>query len=242
LIAKLTISYDGSRFYGSQIQLQKDTVHGRLSLVLTTLGIDSKIVFSGRTDKNVHATHQVVSFELPTYWHNIEKLKDKFISFLPNSIKVQKLEFLNTNFHARFSAKKRSYRYIISKTPLTSFNSAYMSYHKHINTALIVEACREFVGKHDFEFFHKKGSEPHTTIREIYDIKFYPYKDSYIFKFTANSYLRSQIRMMIYMILEISSKNLTIDDLREQLQRKKQHTKQLAPASGLYLSKVYYLH
>lgn len=240
MVIKLTISYDGSKFYGSQIQKNKDTVHGRIQLALKTLGINSKINFSGRTDKDVHASMQVLSFEIPSYWCDISKLKEKLISFMPSSIKISSIKIESNEFHARFSAKKRSYRYIISKKPLSAFNSSYMSYYTSINIDLINKASKEFIGIHDFEYFHKKGSEPYSTIREIYDIKFYEYKDIYVFKFTANSYLRSQIRMMVYALLEVSSKNITIEDLKLQIDKQKQITKRLASPYGLYLSRIYY--
>jgi tRNA pseudouridine38-40 synthase len=240
MVAKLTISYDGTRFYGSQIQPSKDTVHGRLQLALKTLGINSIINFSGRTDKDVHASMQVVSFTLPPYWNDKIKLKHKLVSFMPMSIKIHNLEILDYEFHARFSAKKRSYRYLISKKQLTAFNSSYMAYYEHINIDLINQACKLFIGIHDFEYFHKKGSEPASTIREIYDIKFYEYKDIYVFKFTANSYLRSQIRMMVYALLEISNGSISLDDLKKQIDKKKIFTKRLASPYGLYLSKIYY--
>ena len=237
---KLTISYDGSKFFGSQIQLNKDTVHGRIQLALKTLGINSKIAFSGRTDKDVHASKQVISFEVPSYWKDINKLEEKLKSFMPNSIKIHSIEEKQNVFHARFSAKKRSYRYIISKKQLTAFNSSYMAYYDDINEELIKTATKEFIGIHDFEYFHKKGSEPLSTIREIYDIKFYSHKDIYVFKFTANSYLRSQIRMMVYILIEISKGNITIEQLKEQLLKKAIHTRRLASPYGLYLSRIYY--
>ena len=240
MMVKLTISYDGSKFYGSQIQPSKDTVHGRISIALKTLGINSIINFSGRTDKNVHATMQVISFELPPYWFDIKKLEEKLISFLPISIKLHNISNESDSFHARFSAKKRSYRYIISKKELTAFNSSYMAYYNDINKGLLNKACKSFIGIHDFEYFHKIGSEPASTIREIYDARFYEYKDMYIFKFTANSYLRSQIRMMVYALLEVSNNNISILELEEQINKKKIHTRKLASPFGLYLSKIYY--
>ena len=240
MIVKLIISYDGSKFYGSQIQPSKDTVHGRIKLALNTLGINSVINFSGRTDKNVHATMQVLSFELPQYWSNLKKLEEKLILFLPISIKLHSISKESNNFHARFSAKKRSYRYIISKKKLTAFNSSYMGYYNDINVKTINKACKSFIGVHDFEFFHKIGSDPHSTIREVYEAVFYEYKDIYVFKFTANSYLRSQIRMMVYSLLQVSNHNISILQLEEQLNKKKIYTRKLANPFGLYLSKIYY--
>ncbi len=237
---KITISYDGSKYYGSQIQNSKNTVHGQFSNVFKTLGIYSKISFSGRTDKNVHASMQVLSLNLPYYWTNLHKLENLLKSYLPTSIKIKSLKEVPNTFHARFSAKKRSYRYIISKKPLTAFNSSYMAYYTNINESLINKACQEFIGIHDFEFFHKKGSEPISTIREIFDIKFYSYRDIWVFKFTANSYLRSQIRIIVNFLLEVSANNLSIHDIKIQLLKQKMINNNLASASGLYLSHIYY--
>ena len=101
-------------------------------------------------------------------------------------------------------------------------------------------AIKEFIGIHDFEFYSKKGSEPIQTIREIFDVKFYKYKDYYIFKFKGSSFLRSQIRMMVQMLLNISDGTLSIDNLKNQLLKKEQKLKTLAPPNGLYLSKIIY--
>ncbi|HAC70867.1 MAG TPA: tRNA pseudouridine(38-40) synthase TruA, partial [Arcobacter skirrowii] len=89
-------------------------------------------------------------------------------------------------------------------------------------------------------YFHKTGSEKENTIREIFKTKFYKYRDIYVFNFTANSYLRSQIRLMVGFLLEINSKKLTIDDLRQQLNCEKNIFKTPIEPNGLYLSKVKY--
>ena len=93
---------------------------------------------------------------------------------------------------------------------------------------------------HDFEYFSKKGSEPVSTIREIYDIKLYQHKEIYVLQFKANSYLRSQIRMMVDFMMKISSGKLTLDDLKKQLNKEKLVSWTLASPKGLYLSKISY--
>ncbi len=237
---KLAISYDGSDFYGSQIQPNQQTVQSNIQKVFLTLNIDTKLEFSGRTDKGVHAFRQVVSCNIPEFWSDLVKLKKTLNKQLIKSIYVRNISKVSDEFHARFSAKKREYRYLISKKELTPFNTKYISYYKEINKEKINEAIRAFIGIHDFEYFSKKGSEPISTIREIYDIKFYEYKDMYVLNFKANSYLRSQIRMMVDFIMKISSGKLTIEDLKLQLKKEKLISWTLADASGLYLSKINY--
>lgn len=238
---KLTIAYDGSCYNGSQAQPEKTSVEDKIQEVLHSLHIYTKLIFSGRTDKDVHASGQVVSCIIPVYWHDLKRLKKSMNNKLPQSIRIKYIQLVSSDFHARYSAKKRIYRYIVSTKEVSPFNSKYVTYHpKELDADKIQNAIKEFIGRHDFEFYSKRGSGIKTTIREIYDVKFYKYKDYYIFKFTANGYLRSQIRLMMGMILNISDQKLTIEDLIKQLQKKERTLKKPALANGLYLAKINY--
>lgn len=237
---KLTIAYDGSKFNGSAIQPDVYTVQGSLEKALKILGIDSKTNFSGRTDKNVHATHQVVSFQVPNYWSDINKLRDKLSNLIDDFIHIKSITKVVDDFHARFSARKREYRYILSTKPLSPFEKSYMYHHPNLDLNSMQNATQILKGVHDFAYFSKTGSDPKSTIREIYDVIIYQYKSYIIIKFSANSYLRSQIRMIVDFLLKISDKKLTITDLENQLNKKGQVSKTLAPPSGLYLSKIFY--
>lgn len=234
----IIFSYDGSKFSGSQKQPLKNTVEDTLLEVLRSIGINSKINLSGRTDKDVHATKQVANMILPHFWEDLDKLKSVLNQKLPLSIRIKSIKEVDKSFHARFSAKKRVYRYILTTNEENPFYSSYITYHSKINEEAIKEAIKLFIGKHDFLYFSKMGSEPKSTIREIFDAKFYKYKDIYVFKFTANSFLRSQIRIMVDFLLKISDRKLTVLDLKKQLETQEQVSKTLAPANGLYLTKV----
>jgi tRNA pseudouridine38-40 synthase len=223
------------------MQPEKNTVADAFLLLFNSMGIKSQLTLSGRTDKNVHATGQVANIILPYFWTDTNKLFNLLRSHLPATIKLHSLTKVDSSFNARFSARKRIYRYILTTKELTPYNQAYITHHKDtINEKLINDAIKYFVGIHDFEYFSKKGSLPISTIREIYSVKFYKYKDIYVFKFIANSFLRSQIRMMVESLLKISSNKLSIDNLKNQLQKKEQKLKTLAPPNGLYLTKIIY--
>jgi tRNA pseudouridine38-40 synthase len=238
---KLTFSYDGSRFNGSQMQPEKNTVADAFLLLFNSMGIKSQLVLSGRTDKNVHATGQVANIKLPYFWKDTTKLFQILSKHLPSTIKLHSLIEVNDDFNARYSAKRRIYRYVFTNTQINPFNQAYITkFDGIIDENIINQTIKEFIGIYDFEYFSKKGSAPTTTIREIYSIKFYKYKDTYILKFKANAFLRSQIRMMVQMIFKILNGSLTIENLRNQLQKKEQKLKTLAPANGLYLTKIIY--
>ncbi|MCD4757737.1 MAG: tRNA pseudouridine(38-40) synthase TruA [Arcobacteraceae bacterium] len=237
---KFTVSYDGSLYYGSQIQPNHVTIQSKVEEVFKLLNIDTSLEFSGRTDRGVHAFRQVISCVLPDFWSDLVKFKMALNKMLPNSIYVRNVSYVNDDFHARFSAKKREYRYIVTTKELTPFNQNYVEYYESINIEKIRDALKILKGVHDFEYFSKTGSEPASTVREIYDIKFYKYKELYIFRFKANSYLRSQIRMMVDFIMKISSGKLTIEDLKKQLNKEKLISWTLASPNGLYLSKISY--
>ena len=237
---KFTISYDGSLFYGSQVQPNYITIQSKIEEVFKLLNIETSLEFSGRTDRGVHAFRQVISCVIPEFWNDLIKFKTTLNKMLPNSIYVRNISFVNDDFHARFSAKSREYRYLISTKKLTPFNQNYLGYYDNINIKNIQNAIKVLQGVHDFEYMSKKGSEPVSTIREIYDIKFYKYKELYIFRFKANSYLRSQIRMMVDFIMKISSGKLSVDDLKKQLVKEKLISWTLASPNGLYLSKINY--
>ncbi|BFU78170.1 tRNA pseudouridine(38-40) synthase TruA [Arcobacter sp. 15-2] len=237
---KLTIAYDGTNYNGSQIQPSLPTIQSQLMEAFQRINIQTSFDFSGRTDKGVHAFRQIVSCNIPEYWNDLKRLTNVLNKQLPHTIQIRNIQKVDKNFHARFSATKREYRYLITEKKLSVFNSNYMSHYNNIDEEKIKEAISYFIGIHDFEFFSKKGSDPVSTVREIYNIRFYKYKDIYVLNFQANSYLRSQIRMIVDFIMKISSGKLTIKQLQEQLNKKKLISWTLAPANGLYLSKILY--
>ncbi len=238
--AKFTIVYDGTLYQGSQSQANGLSVEDRLQKVFKSININTKIFLSGRTDRDVHATGQVFNCVLPLYWHDLSKLKDIMNKQLPSSISIKKIVKVGDDFHSRFHARKRVYRYLVSKKEVSVFSSKYISHYKEFDEELISKAIKSFIGVHDFEYFHKTGSDKENTVREVYEAKFYKYKDIYVFKFTANSYLRSQIRLMVGSLLKVGEKKLSIEDLKAQLKKEKRVFKLPASPYGLYLAKVFY--
>lgn len=237
---KFTLAYDGSLFQGSQKQPNGQTVEDKLLKAFKKINIETNIVLSGRTDKEVHATGQVFNCLIPGYWEDFFKLKEVLNKNLPSSIKILKISKVDENFHSRFHAKSRVYRYLITTKPTTPFNDKFITYVKNVDEELIKKAIKEFIGIYDFEYFHKTGSDKDITVREIFNTAFYKYKDIYVFKFTANSYLRSQIRLMVGFLLAINEKKLTIEDLKKQLRLEKNIFKTPIKANGLYLAKIKY--
>ena len=237
---KFVLAYDGSLYKGSQRQPTKDSVEDALLKAFSFLNVTPKIILSGRTDKDVHATGQVFNTELPPYLNDHVKLKRILNEMLPPSIQIRLIQPVSDEFHARFHATRRTYRYLVTTKPTTPFNDRYITHVKNIDVPLIKEAMKCFEGVHDFEYFHKRGSDKENLVREVYETDFYAYKDIYVFKFVANSYLRSQIRLMVGFLLAISEGKRSIEELKQQLNKEIWIHKTPAKPNGLYLAQVKY--
>jgi len=240
---KATISYDGSKYHGFQIQTNNNklsTVAGELTKILKNLNIHTNIVGSGRTDTGVHATAQVIHFEIPSFWDDVKKLKKRLNQQLSSSLHVKDIQQVDETFHARFHAKKRLYRYILYTGAYQPFLAPYALHVKDTNTTKLNTILENFVGVYDFEYFKKTGSITHTNTRELLKAGAYQYNNLTIIYFLGNSFLRSQVRMMGHFALEIMAENLTLNQLEEQLNKEQKYSTGVLPANGLYLSKIYY--
>ena len=232
----ITIAYDGTSYLGSQIQKEtNNTIFSQVQKVLSQLGIDEKTVASGRTDKGVHATGQVFHIDLPPFWFDTKKLKRVLNAMLPSSIVVKQIKSVDDDFHARYSAKKRIYRYIIKESASNPFESNFVTFLNSLNFRQIHSNIKLFIGEHDFKQFMKTGSDVKTTTRVIYRAFAYRHNGYVILNFEGNGYLRSQIRLMVGALLQLDEKQI-----KEQLSCRKTHKIRPAPSNGLYLSKIKY--
>ncbi|NOQ32381.1 MAG: tRNA pseudouridine(38-40) synthase TruA [Helicobacteraceae bacterium] len=238
---KLTISYNGALFFGSQSQKNtSQTVLGKFEGVLKKLQINSKIVASGRTDRGVHATGQVIHFDVPDFWNDKKRLHTILNQKLPPSIRVKKVELVNDEFHARYSASRRVYRYVLCEGEANPFEYDFITFHKKIDLELLENSIKLFEGKHNFEMFKKSGSPTTNFVRTIYKTSAYRHKEKVVLHFEADGYLRSQIRLMVGFLLQINDKILDETQLQDQLSNVTQHSTFIAPCNGLYLAKIKY--
>ena len=232
----LTLAYNGTSFLGSQAQKSSaNTVFGNLEKVLKEINIDTKVIASGRTDKGVHATGQVCSFDIPEFWQDLNKLKDVLNKMLPEAIQAKSIKVVDNEFHARYSAKKRVYRYIIKDSKSNPFENDFISFYEDIDLKKIQKNIKLFVGSFNFINFMKTGSDVKSTTREVYKAFAYKHKDYIILNFEANGFLRSQIRLMVGALLQLNT-----NEIIEQLECKKIHKIKPAKCNGLYLSHIKY--
>jgi len=232
----LTIAYNGTHFLGSQVQKETaNTIFGQLEKALFQLGIDFRVIASGRTDKGVHATGQVCHIDLPPFWDDLVKLQKVLNEMLPPSIRIMQAKQVDNDFHARYSAKKRVYRYLIKNDDTNPFENDFITCLPNVDFQKIQANIKLFTGEHDFKQFMKTGSDVNSTKRIIYKSFAYKYKNYIVLNFEANGFLRSQIRLMVGALLQLDSKEIV-----EQLTSTHKHKIKPAPSNGLYLAKIKY--
>ena len=237
---KAVIAYDGSAYKGFQKQNSTPkTISTAIEVALKSLGIAHAIVGSGRTDAGVHATGQVIHFDIPPFWTDLKKLKINLNRKLED-ILFKHIAKVDDDFHARFHAKKRLYRYVFKTKKPSIFEQKHISYYQDFNPQYLQEALDLFKGKHDFVYFHKTGSHTHTNIREIYFSHYRQKGDYHFIYFQANGFLRSQVRMMIAISMLYAQGKCDLTMLQKQIEGQEKHSSSLAPPEGLYLARVLY--
>ncbi len=239
---KAVIAYDGSAFYGFQSQTTTSkTVSGALQSAFKRLGIDSYPVGSGRTDRGVHATGQVIHFDLPKHWQKeVPRVSTLLNRLLKPHIQFKHITAVEPEFHARFDAKRRIYRYVLKKRVPTPFEAPYCRHLPDLEPEKLIPALYLFKGEHDFVHFHKRGSDPNSTVRTIYETSLFTFGNYTIIRFEANGFLRAQVRMMVESAIKVMRGDLQEDIVKRQLEGRKLFNAPLAPPEALYLSRVIY--
>ncbi|HPM03966.1 MAG TPA: tRNA pseudouridine(38-40) synthase TruA [Candidatus Cloacimonadota bacterium] len=239
----IQIAYDGSVFYGWQKQYISPTVQELVEQGLSEIFKELTLVTgSGRTDSGVHATCQMAHFDFNLNM-NMEQIRLAVKSKLPHSIQVIKAWEVCDEFHARYSAEKRSYTYLISKdsNPFVRQYQADLWKYK-IRTEKIVETIPYFLGEHDFTSFCKPNPEVKNHVCNISHLSFEETDRHWVLKISANRFLHNMVRRIVGALVAISHKNHPSDIVCQWIEAKKHEQKNFftAPAQGLYLCKVEY--
>lgn len=239
---KLYIEYEGTRYSGWQIQKNAKTIQGKLFETAEKIfkGEKFDIQGSGRTDAGVHALCQVAHLDVKTVLAP-EIIKMKFNDELPYDINILEVEKTNTSFHARHSAKARSYIYQISKRR-TAFGKPFVWWIKDdLNFKLMKNASKLFIGMHDFKSFAEKDSEEKSTKVVIESIQMKEVENLILIRIVGSHFLWKQVRRMVGVLVEIGRGKLNENDLKYFLENEtNEPAKYTAPPSGLFLEKVLY--
>lgn len=239
---KLSYMYDGSNYFGFQRQPKQRTVQGEIEKILNLVcNEEVNLISSGRTDRGVHAKHQVSNFYT---FSSIDVSKFKYLlnRALPKDIYVFDVEEADEKFNARHDAKYREYVYIIS-SERNPFEARYVKYFpQQIDREKLKKILSVFVGIKDFHNFRLKDCVSKVSIREIMSIDVEDFEKNKIrITIRGSSFLKSQIRIMIGTALEVYKGKLPGDYIDLLLKDfSKEHRKFLAEPEGLYLNKIVY--
>ncbi len=195
---RATIEYDGTDFFGFQIQVDRPTVQGVLEEVLARLtGNPVRVLGAGRTDTGVHARGQVIAFRCD-WRHSVHDLKKAMNALLPESVAVVTLEEAPEDFHPRYSARSREYRYFVHNRPVRSPLRSRFSL--HVPQPLDVEAMNRvaghIVGVHDFATFGDPTAGE-VTVREVLRSEWTGEGEDLVYIIEANAFLRRMVRTLV---------------------------------------------
>ncbi|WP_102272427.1 tRNA pseudouridine(38-40) synthase TruA [Cytobacillus massiliigabonensis] len=241
---KCIISYDGTQFAGYQVQPNKRTVQGEIEKALRKLhkDMDIKVSASGRTDAGVHARGQVIHFD-SSLKIPLAKWEIALNTLLPDDVSVIRTEMAPDNFHARFDAKGKEYRYFVhlsrQRDPFKR-NYAYQ-YPYSLDIKNINEAVPFLLGEHDFTSFCSAKTDVVDKVREIRQIEVLEEGDMLIFRFIGNGFLYNMVRILVGTLLGTGAGDISPGSIPDILEKKdRAYAGKTAPAQGLYLWEVHY--
>ena len=241
---KITIEYNGKNYVGWQRQENGPSIQAAIEEAITKQ-IQQKIsIFgAGRTDAGVHALGQVAHFDLEKNLIS-DSIRDGLNKHLrPQPISIIKAEEVSTEFHARFSAKQRHYKYKIinRRSPLTLDKDFAWVIHKELDIKSVQEASKLFIGKHNFNAFRSINCQSESSIKTIDDVLITMEKNSINMNFRAKSFLHSQVRIMVGTLVYIGEGKIKFKEIQSLIQSgERQNAGPTAPANGLYLTEVIY--
>lgn len=241
---KLLLSYDGTPFQGWQKQPGRSTVQGTLETALTQIYNEPiRTIGSGRTDAGVHAVGQVAHFETGKILNNEARLMRGLNALLPDTVVVRGAWAAPDDFHALFSAKRKTYIYRIWNHPVRSalWHHRALWVPQPIDIIKLNKLSQGIVGTQDFKSFQTQGTPVKTTVRTV-DVCQWTAKGSLLeMRIRGNGFLKQMVRNIVGTLLYLERHKSDPKDLAEILAAQdRQAAKVTVAAQGLYLYKVYY--
>ncbi len=241
----ILVEYVGTPFIGWQIQKKGHSIQKIIQLSLSKLLKQKiKLYGSGRTDSGVHALGQSAHFDVKNKIEKIDKLIKSLNFFLNKKmISIINIKKKNINFHARYSAKERSYIYIIQNRFSPSLLNKDREWHirKKLDLNLIKKGSKKLIGKHNFSTFRASNCNSKSPVRTINDIVITKSKNQIKLKFKSKSFLKNQVRSMVGCLKFLGEKKWSLKKFEDVFKKKdRKKVAPPAPACGLYLEKVIY--
>jgi len=239
---QVILSYDGTEFHGFQRQGNERTVQLEVENALRVMGWEGRsILASGRTDTGVHASGQVIAFDL-NWAHPVETLLKAMSAHLPVDIGVKGAGIVRDDFHPRFDALRRTYRYQIyfqpHRDPLRD-RYAWRLWPEP-QSGLPNDAAGLFLGEHDFKSFGSPMKPGASTIRVVTASHWSETPDGWLYEISANAFLYHMVRRSVFMQVQTVMHKFGLEDLRMCVQQAAPSLPGMAPANGLNLYAVDY--
>ena len=242
---QILLEYVGTGFYGWQYQKKNITVQGTIQKILTKiLKEEIKLHGSGRTDANVHAIEQSAHFDVKNKIVNLKKFLNTLNFFLNKKlISVIKINKKTSNFHARFSAKKRIYKYLIYNRVSSPSINRDRGWHikKKLNLELIKKASLFLKGTHDLSVFRASNCSALSPVKTMDYLKIKENKNIIEIQIKSKSFLKQQVRSIVGCLKYVGEKKWSISRFKRIVKSKNRNLcAPPAPGAGLYLEKVIY--
>ena len=241
---KITIEYFGTNFVGWQKQENGISVQEAIEDAIFAFTKQKAMVYAaGRTDAGVHARGQVGHFDLDESIGNVRLMRALNHFIMPHKISIISCEKVTEDFHARFSAKKRHYEYIILN------RSAYgvidedrvWHVHQHLDLDKMKKAAACLIGHHDFSSFRSKECQAHSPMKTLDEVEILSEGDYIKFRLSSKSFLHHMVRNIVGTLSMVGAGKFQPEDIKSILEAKDRVAAGVtAPACGLYFMKVLY--
>jgi tRNA pseudouridine38-40 synthase len=242
---QILIEYVGTSFIGWQVQTKGKTIQGLIQKKISNL-LNEKIIVtgSGRTDTGVHAIEQSAHFECKKEIQKLDKFL-KSINYFINDMNVSivNIKKKNLNFHARFSAKQRIYKYVIFNRLSKPSIEKERGWHiiKKLDVSLMKKGAKKLLGTKDFSTFRSSNCNAKSPIRTMKSIKIKAMRGRIEIQFKSQSFLQQQVRSMVGCLKYLAEKKWDLKKFDSVFKsRKRVLCAPPAPAEGLFLEKVIY--
>ena len=242
---QILVEYVGTNFRGWQVQKKGKTIQGLIEEKISNLLNEKVILFgSGRTDTGVHAVEQSAHFECKNQIRQSEKFLMSLNYFLnKDNITILKIIKRNKNFHARFSAKIRIYKYVIINRlsgPVLEKNRAWHIM-KKLDLVNMKKGAKKLIGTKDFSTFRASSCRAKSPIKTMKLVKLKSYKNKIEIEFRSQSFLQKQVRSMVGCLKYLGENKWSLKKFESVLKSKKRILcAPPAPPEGLYLQRIIY--
>ena len=239
-----TVSYNGTNYQGWQKQPNAMTVQEKIETELSRF-FDRPIAIygAGRTDAGVHALGQRFHFDIEAETLDLDRLLYSLNCMLPEDIKIEDLEEVDDDFHARYSAKEKIYGYsiILDSKDVLFYNIMYLCPYQ-IDVEKLKDTLTHFIGTHNFKNFTSKETDEDNFVRTIHDIHVNNVEKEISIALRGDGFMRYMIRYIIGTALEVARGKLTIEEVDALLDENSERNivSWKAPACGLVLLEVIY--